>query len=346
VIATLLPGLHVVALALLVLAAGWYANRVARLRSEGRSWPLARTLLFSAAVTVMAFGSVPVLPGFVDRAVQEMALFLVAPPLLVLSGPLTLGIETGGKGAALVRRAVTGRVAAVLMHPVVAWVIYGGALLGLYFSPEYRFGVAHPDVGLLIDLELVAVGWLFAWPLAGPDPKPRELAIGWRIATVLLGTVYFSVLGLAMQSQRSPIAPGVTVGAMHAGGGYMWSSAELLAIAATIGLLWQWLFVDLDRVRRADRFNAAEDAAQLAMWRAVRREAGLADLRARESVIVRSRPSGTERSEEAFGSARRAPRRVQDPAGTEIPAIPAGTETPAPPARGPTDGPQAPPRSR
>ena len=334
VLATLLPGLHVVALAVLALAAGWYADRVARLRSQGRSWPLDRTLLFAGALTVMAIGSVPVLPGFVDRAVQDLALFLVAPPLLVLSGPLTLGIEAGGKGAQLARRAVTGRVAAVVMHPVAAWVIYGAALLGLYFTPEYRFGAAHPDLRLLIDLELVAVGWLFAWPLAGPDPKPRELAIGWRITTVLLGTVYFSVLGLAMQSQRSPIAPGTTVAAMHAGGGYLWSSAELLTIAATIGLVWQWLFVDLGRARRADRFNAAEDAAQLAMWRAARREAGLADLRARESVIVRSRPSATERSEEAFGSARRAPSREHDPG------------APALPPRGPTGDPPAPPGPR
>ncbi len=329
VLATLLPGLHVVALAVLALAAGWYANRVARLRSLGGTWPLTRTLLFAGALTVIALGSVPVLPGFADRAVQDLALFLVAPPLLVLSGPLSLGLEAGGKGAGLARRAVTGRVAAVVMHPVSEWVIYGTALLGLYFTPEYRLGAAHPDLRLLIDLELVALGWLFAWPLAGPDPKPRQLAIGWRIVTVLLGTVYFSVLGLAMQSQHRPIAPGVTVRAMHAGGGYLWSSAELLTIAATVGLVWQWLFVDLDRARRADRSNAAEDAAQLAIWRAVRREAGLADVRARESVIARSRPAGTGRSEEAFGSARAAPRR---PAGPQTPSLPSGEGAPGPTA--------------
>ncbi len=328
-LATLLPGLHVVALAVLALAAGWYARRVGGLRSRGTQWPLARTLLFAGAVVVVAIGTVPVAPGFVARAVQDLLLFLVAPPLLVLSGPLTLALEAGGKGAELARRAVTGRVARAVMHPVTAWVIYGAALLGLYFGPEYRFGAAHPNVWLLIDLELVAVGWLFAWPLAGPDPKPRQLAIGWRVATVLFGTVYFSVLGLAMQSQHHPIAPGVTVGAMHAGGGYLWSSAELLTIAATIGLLWQWLFVDLGRARRADRLNAAEDAAQLAMWRAARREAGLADVRARESVIVRSRPSGTERSDDAFASARPAPR--HEP---EAPPLPPAAPTADRPASG------------
>ncbi|MDA8062967.1 MAG: cytochrome c oxidase assembly protein [Actinomycetota bacterium] len=319
-LATLVPGIHVVALAAIALASGWYGQRVGRLRSRGETWPTARTLLYAGAMVVAGVGSVPVLAGFVDRAVQELLLFLVAPILLVLSGPLTLGVQAGGKGAELARRAVTGRLGRFVLHPVAAWVIYGTALLALYFSPEYRFGVAHPDVGLLIDLELVAVGWLLAWPLAGPDPKPREIGIGWRILAVMFATVYFSILGLAMQSEHQPIAPGVTVSAMHAGGGDLWTSAELLTIIATIGLLWQWLFVDLGRAQRADQRNAAEDAAQLAIWRAIRREAGLADLRARDSLIVRSRPSGTERSEEAFGSARAAPPRT--PQGPPLP--PAG----------------------
>ncbi|HET9072381.1 MAG TPA: cytochrome c oxidase assembly protein [Acidimicrobiales bacterium] len=313
------PGLHPVPLAALAVGAAWYANRVGRVRSRGGAWPLLRTGFFAAALVTVGVGSVAALPGFTGRAVQDLLLFLVAPPLLVLSGPLTLGLEAGGKGAATARRAVTGRVARVVLHPVSAWVLYGTALLALYFTPEYRVGAAHPAVRLLIDLELVAVGWLFAYPLAGPDPKPRPLGAGWRIVAVMFGTIYFSILGMAMQSQRSPIAPGVTPAAMHAGGGDLWSSAELLTIAATIGILYEWLFVDLGRARRADQVNAAEDARQLALWRASRREAGLADVRARESVIVRSRPSGTERAEAAFAAARPAPAEV-----LADPALPAG----------------------
>lgn len=313
------PGLHPVPLAVLAVGAAWYANRVGRVRSRGGTWPLLRAGFFAAALVTVGVGSVAALPGFTARAVQDLLLFLVAPPLLVLSGPLTLALEAGGKGAAAVRRAVTGRVARAVLHPVAAWALFGAVLLALYFTPEYRIGAAHPAVRLLIDLELVAVGWLFAWPLAGPDPKPRRLGAGWRIVTVLFATVYFSVFGMALESQRSPIAPGVTVRAMHAGGGDVWAAAELLAIVAAIGILFEWLFVDLGRARRADQVNAAEDARQLALWRASRREAGLADVRARESVIVRSRPSGTERAEAAFAAARPAPAEV-----LVDPALPAG----------------------
>ncbi len=307
--------IHPVPLVVLALAAAWYASRVARLRRRGRTWPAARVASFAVAVVVVGAGTVPELPGFVARSVQDLGLFLVAPAFVVLSGPVTLGLEAGGKGAAVVGRAATGRVGQVVLHPVTLWVLYGTALVALYFTPEYRTGAAHPAIRLLIDLELVLVGWLFAWPLTGPDPKPRSLAVGWRVVMVMLATVYFSILGLAMQSQRQPIAPGVTVGAMHAGGGDLWSSAELISIAATIGVLYEWLFVDLSRARRADRFNAAEDARQLDLWRASRRAAALADLRARESLIVRSRPAGTPRSDDAFSSTRRAPpRRPSDPA--------------------------------
>ena len=313
------PGLHVVALVVLALGAAWYANRLGRLRSRGASWSAVRTGSFAAALVALGAGSVPAPPGFTARAVQDLLLYLVAPPLLVLSAPLSLGLEAGGKGAAAAGRAVTGRVARVVLHPVSAWVLYGSALLGLYFTPEYRVAAAHPALWLLVDLELVAVGTLFAWPLAGADPQPRQLGAGWRIVTVLFGTVYFSVLGMALESQRSPIAAGVTVRAMHTAGGDVWTVAELLLIGATIAILFEWLFVDLGRARRADKVNAAEDARQLALWRASRREAALADVRARESVVVRSRPTGTERDEAAFVAARPAPAEV-----LVDPALPAG----------------------
>jgi hypothetical protein len=86
----------------------------------------------------------------------------------------------------------------------------------------------------------------------------------------------------------------------------MWSTGEMLTIILTIGILIQWLAVDEGHARRSDTINAEEDARQLAIWRAERRAVGLADVRARESVIVRSRPAGTRASDASAQSARAA----------------------------------------
>jgi putative copper resistance protein D len=304
---------HPVPLVVVVLAVAWYVSRVRRLSARGEHWPVARSAAFALATALVAAATLSGLDAYLRtsfsvHAIQQLMLFMLAPPFLALSAPLTLGVEAGGKGAARLRRLVLGPVGRVVLHPVAGWALYGSALFALYFSAQYRLGVEHAWVLQLTDLELLLVGWILVWPIFGVDPKPRRLPVGWRVVDVMFGTIYYSVLGMAMQSQQTRIAPGLTISDLHTGGGNLWSTAELFSILATIGILYQWLFVDLGRARRADRFNAEEDAAQLAAWRAARREAALADVRARESLLVRSRPAGTDRSERSFLSGRRAPR--------------------------------------
>jgi hypothetical protein len=109
---------------------------------------------------------------------------------------------------------------------------------------------------------------------------------------------------------------------LHTGAGVLWSTGALFSIAVSIGVLVQWLQVDEGQARRADRYNSEEDARQLALWRRDRRAAALADVRARESVNVRSRPAGTERSDRSAQSARfwPAPDRGEGAAAIDQPA--------------------------
>jgi putative copper resistance protein D len=177
-----------------------------------------------------------------------------------------------------------------------------------YLTHEYAWAVAHTGGITLLDGELFAVGCLWTWPLLGDDPRPATLGIGWKVLYSLFGVVFYSVVGLAIQSQNRPIAPALAIADFHTGAGVLWSVGSLWSITLAIGVVVQWLMVDEGHALRADRSNAEEDARQLAIWRAERRAAGMADLRARGSVVVGSRPAGTPRADASARSARRSRR--------------------------------------
>ena len=298
-------GFHPAPLVALAVMVAWYWRAVRRLEATGRKWPPMRSLSWGVGILILVVATLSGLTAY-DRtsfevaAVQQLGIFMLAPVLLSLAAPLTLALESSSEqGARRLRQVFMGKVARVVRHPILGWALFAAGTFGLYLSRQYAWALAQPYGLGLVYLELLVIGCLWAWAVLGADPRPVPLAIGWRMLYVLLAVVYYSVLGLAVESQRHRIAPGITVSDLHTGAGIIWSVGVLLAIGASIGVLLQWLQTDEGHARRADRYNAEEDARQLALWRAHRRAAGLADVRASESVIVRSRPAGTERSDAA-----------------------------------------------
>lgn len=285
--------------------------------AAGRRWPVTRSASFALAVVILVVATLSGLASytatsFTVTAVAQLGIFMLAPIFLCLSAPVTLAVETAGpRWRRRILAVVEGSVGKVLYLPVLTFALFCAAVSLLYFVGQYRVAAAHGWALQLTNLELLLAGCAFVWPVMGADPRPRRLGVGWRILYVLLATMFYSVLGLAMESQARRIAPAISISNLHTGAGVLWTAGEMLAIATTIGILIQWLFVDEGRAARADRTNAAEDAKQLAMWRAQRRAAALADVRASRSVIVRSRPAGTERSDRSAASARMAPARSE-----------------------------------
>jgi cytochrome c oxidase assembly factor CtaG len=303
---------HPVPLVVIVALALWYRHGTRVLRRRGTTWPPIRSASWAFALALVAASTLSGLDAYATtsfsvHAVQQLGLFMLAPIFAALAAPATLAIESARPATgARIRRQIEHGVGRVVLEPTFGWALYAATIFTLYFSGQYRLSIEHSWALQLTNLELLVVGCLFLWPVIGADPRPRKLAIGWRLLYILVLTVSYAVLGLAMESQQTPIAPGLTVSDLHTGGGVLWTTGELLTILLTLGMLLQWLVVDEGYARRADNFNAEEDARQLAIWRAERRAVGLADVRARESVIVRSRPMGTSRSDASARSARAA----------------------------------------
>jgi putative membrane protein len=338
---------HPIPLVVIVALALWYRHRVRGLAARGRTWPPLRSASWALALLILAASTLSGLDAYVQtsfsvHAVQLLGVFMLAPVFACLAAPLTLAIEGSApdRGARL-RSRLQGGIGTVVYNPALTWALFAGSLFVLFFSGQYRLSIEHGWFLQLTNLELLIVGCLWIWPVIGVDPKPRRLQIGWRMLYVLVCTVYYSVLGLAMESQRTRIAPSLTVSDLHTGGGVLWSTGELLTISMTIGILLQWLAADEGHALRSDRGHAEEDAHQLALWRADRRAAGLADVRARESVIARSRPAGTDASDASAGSARRASARLRPGSNSSDGQEPTGWQD-APDWQEPTDWQDAP----
>ena len=85
-------------------------------------------------------------------------------------------------------------------NPVVVWVLFGGTLFALYFSPLFELSLRNPWVHQAVHLHFLAVGCLFAWVAVGIDALPRRLPHPARLLFVLLAVPFHAFLGLAVLS--------------------------------------------------------------------------------------------------------------------------------------------------
>jgi putative copper resistance protein D len=233
-----------------VLACGWYLW--AARRRPG--WPAARTAsLLVAGVTVLVATTSGVDVhdrDFAVHAIQEVLLTLVAPLALAASAPLVLaGIRLPG----------------LLRHPVVGWAVYGTAVCTLYFTGLYSETVRHPI------LRAAVLAWLFvagcAWwaPLVG-----TRLGYWWKMGYLLLALPFHTIVGMALESQTTTIAPFTPLATMHLGAVIVWVSAQVVGLLGAITVFIAWLRSEEQRAKAEDEASDAAAAQVLTHWRATR----------------------------------------------------------------------------
>ena len=77
--------------------------------------------------------------------VQHVLLGMAVPLLLVLSAPLTLALQAANPPTrATLRRGLRSRPAHVVVHPVVAWALFGGGLVAIGPAQEVLERPKHP----------------------------------------------------------------------------------------------------------------------------------------------------------------------------------------------------------
>jgi cytochrome c oxidase assembly factor CtaG len=256
------------ALLLVIVAGALYAVGVRRLARRGRRWSAARSAAMAGALAVAVAATQSGIGRYeADRLwvhmVQHALLGMVVPLLVVLSAPLTLALQSARPGTRRsLRTALRSRPAHVLNHPVVAWCLFGGGLVGIYLTPLLDVAARNDAVHLLVHTHVVVSGTLFLAVLVGIDPLPSRPPFGARLLALLAAVPFHAVVGLALLSAGSPVAPDAypRLSDQRTAAGLFWGAGELFTVAVAAVIVRQWWVGE----QRAEARETRVDRADLA----------------------------------------------------------------------------------
>jgi cytochrome c oxidase assembly factor CtaG len=210
---------------------------------------------------------------FADHMTQHILLMLVAVPLLLSAGPLTLLLRAS---SAETRRRwifpfLHSRVIRVLSFPVVAWILFAAVMWGSHFSPLFDAALENEWLHRLEHALFLVAATLFWWPVIGPDPSPwrmkppaKVLYVGLQMPqnTFLAVAIYMTSVPLYNHYVTTIRSWGPTpLEDQQIAGGIMWLGGDMVFLTALILLVLAWMRDDERRTVGEDRRLGAEEAA-------------------------------------------------------------------------------------
>jgi cytochrome c oxidase assembly factor CtaG len=259
-----------VLLAVPAVAGTLYLLGVRRLTARDRAWPVSRTVAFLLGLAVIVVATQSGLAAY-DRVlfslhvVQHLLLGMLAPLLLALGAPVTLGLQAGSRTTQQrTLRALHSAPARVITHPVIAWLVFGGTLFVLYFTGLYELSLRNELVHVALHAHLLVTGSLFMWHVVALDPIPTALGYGARMLFVLIALPFHAFLGVAILSSNRVLAAGwyndvvrrwgpSPLTDQRTGGGILWAAGEVLGLAAAAVILYRWMSAEDRAAARHDR---------------------------------------------------------------------------------------------
>jgi putative membrane protein len=206
--------------------------------------------------------------------VQHLLLTMVAAPLLVLSGPITLllRVASGEVRRRWILPVLHSRAVWILTFPVISWVVFTGYMFFAHFSPLFNASLDDPAIHQLEHAGFLLTAMLFWWPAIGVDPSPWRLPHGGRLLYVGLGMPFSSFLGLAIVSATGVLYPHYASLSRTWGmppledqnwaGGIMWAGGDGLFLIALVLGVAAWLRHEEAAGRREDARLDREDATR------------------------------------------------------------------------------------
>jgi len=260
-----------------------YAVCLVAARRRGARLPWLRTVAFLllgvGTLVVATCGVLAAYRGtlFWVAAAQVAVLSAITPLGIALGDPVgLLGKAVGDRGSARLSRLLRGRVARVLMFPLVSSLIAVGSLVLVFFTPYLETSVSSAGVRELLYLQLLVTGSLFVLPLLGEDMLPEWCTHPVRAMFAFVDGLADAVPGILVMTAPGLLAARVP-GFVHRtwgptplwdqklGGGAMLGIAECVGLPFLGAVLVAWVRAD-DAEAKAldaelDRQRAAEAGA-------------------------------------------------------------------------------------
>ncbi len=234
-----------------------------------------RTVYWVAGVLVVVFA---LDSGFAQydttlfsmHMVQHLLLTLIAPPLLLLAGPITLLLQASSSETRRrwVLPVLHARVVRAISFPVVAWILFAAVMWGSHFSPLFDLALENDWAHRFEHALFLLSALLFWWPAVGPDPSPWKLRPPVRVLYAGLQMPQNTFLGVAVYMASAPLYHHYATTARPWGptpladqqlaGGIMWVGGALVFMTVVMLYVWMWMQDDERRAVGEDRRLAAE----------------------------------------------------------------------------------------
>lgn len=259
-----------------LVALSLYLLGVSKLKQRGDSWPVFRTLTWSAGVFVGVFVtnteiSRYALVSMSAHMTQHMALGMFVPILLVLGAPITLALRAL-KPAQLdlmgprewITTALQSKYSKLITHPLVALTIYSGSIFVVYFSSLMTTLMSSHLGHVLMHIHFMLSGYLFFWLIIGTDFQPRNIGHPFKLLLVLMSMVIHALFGLILMQSTSLVGGGWfgkvapvwltdPIADQQLAGSIAWSFGELPMLLVFLALGVQWAKSDRLQAARLDR---------------------------------------------------------------------------------------------
>jgi putative membrane protein len=227
----------------LVTAAIGYLVAVIALEHRGGWWPTVRTGCWYAGLACAAatlLGPMPIAAhrSFLAHMTGHLLLGMAAPVLLVMAAPVTLALRTLPRAyARKLSRALRAVPVRIITHPLTAAVLNVGGLWLLYTTGLYEQMGRHAWLHPLINLHILAAGYLFTAAIVGVDPAPHRPG-RWTRAIILIAFLAAHAI-LAKYLYAHPPA-GVPVGQARSGAALLYYGGDLIDLAVIAVFCRQW----------------------------------------------------------------------------------------------------------
>lgn len=270
-----------------IVSVALYVHGVRLLRARGDAWERGRTVAWVCGWVVVVLSTSSGIGRFAagmfsTHMISHMSLNMLAPVLLVLGGPITLALRVlrpagHGKPAGpreWVAAAVASPATRLATHPFVTLTLFVSSFYLLYFTRLFEESLRFHWGHQLMLIYVMAVGYLFFWPLVGIDHAPIRLPHLGRLGVLMAAMPFHTFFGVALMSKdeiigesfyRSLALPWLPdlLADQKVGGGIAWATGEFPVLVVVIALLIQWAREDERSAARHDRRAARDDEADL-----------------------------------------------------------------------------------
>jgi cytochrome c oxidase assembly factor CtaG len=208
------------------------------------------------------------LTGAAQWTAQTLALLFVVPLVVLAGQPVELARRRAGDRG-LVDRVLRSRFGRVLANPLVGPTVIPVLSVVLFFGPLPGWAVGVAPVGWVLQLVVVGIGALIAFPLVGLDADEVALAVGLALIIGMVELIVDAIPGIVLRLQTHVATTFFAHRAVHPwsprplhdqqiAGATLWCVAEIIDLPFLVLMFRRWLRADRREALAADAVLDAE----------------------------------------------------------------------------------------